>query len=804
LKEFYKKDFRALKGHSSSSSCSFDHLDFSNSNSNKMPSASGIERPDSFDIITDLLLEARHLISRERMTDDNNLLQIQQIIEAAQRELRRLRLRSEVERLFTVDEAVDIGVDGIESDDSGGRASRSSSEDAGGLSPEDASGGVISTMARTRQIFITRSGQTQGPDAETRGEAVATNESPTEFDLSSLRDRTDWTPAAQQELRQHTPGHEATGPPAEFSSQVNQIQRELHQINGHAQLSDDVAVAGLDSVVDELAFAASPDGQEGATRGARQEVANNAAVSSVERPGQSSLFMISSGLRRESSFVDFTDRRLGRATPSRLPDPGNVRDELPSGGESWVIRPRPSTQEERSATASDEDPSLGSDEDLSGITPLPTPPQSPSASLRREATSLNSSTAAIVGSEVEGEEAREQPLNEKQSPFTKETRAQLMAEMNADIARYSQQREWAFYREHGNGALLRAEPPEPVHEPGNEERNPSGPAGIREESLNRQELLSEVLLVDADGRHLEVDLEEVLNPAELLQPLELLVHEEDFLVYVLEKIIREDGIQWTTQLEQFVERRVPSDRARLRYQLVELGPVSGDRDRDLLTYRRLSSLLGLDRIEAISIARAIRHGENVDHIGGSHFTPLGNIMEFAVGDGMNIRQAVAFLTEWFYWLEHTDEIWNTPAEFVDIQVLQFWVALRRGWGRWQPSQEMLNRIRQVLQLESRIIHPLNTGEPGFDDSDDENSLSSIRARGLPPEEQDRFRRLREVDRLHHGRIEAIYVNWRLYMSNVRDYVWSEEVSQTPEFRHNRLERFIREERVINALRSPSN
>jgi hypothetical protein len=48
------------------------------------------------------------------------------------------------------------------------------------------------------------------------------------------------------------------------------------------------------------------------------------------------------------------------------------------------------------------------------------------------------------------------------------------------------------------------------------------------------------------------------------------------------------------------------------------------------------------------------------------------------------------------------------------------------------------------------------------------------------------------------------VNWRLYMSNVRDYVWSEEVSQTPEFRHNRLERFIREERVINALRSPSN
>jgi len=746
------------------------------------------------------------------MTDDNNLLQIQQIIEAAQRELRRLHIRSEVERLFTVDEAVDIGVDGIESDDSGGRASRNSSEDAGGLLPEDASGGVISTMARTRQIFITRSGQTQGPDAESRQEAVATNESPTEVDLS-LRDRTDWTRAGQQELRQHTPGHEATGPPAEFSSQVNQIQRELHQINGHAQLSDDVAVAGLDSVVDELAFAASPDGQEGATRGARQEVANISAVSSVnvslftedasvERTGQSSLFTDSSSLRRESSFVDFTDRRLGRATPSSLPDPENARDQLPSGGESWVIRPRPSTQEERSATANDEDPSLGSDEDLSGITPLPTPPQSPSASLRREAISLNSSTGAIVGSEVEGEEAREQPLKEKQSPFTKERRAQLMAEMNVDIARYSQQREWAFYREHGYGVFPRAEPPEPVHETGNEERNPSGPAGVLEESLNRQELLSEVLLIDADGRHLEVDLEEFINRAELLPPLELQDHEEDFLVYLLREIVGEDGIQWMTQLEQFVERRVPSDRARLRYQLVELGPVS--RDQDLLTYQTLSSLLGLDRIEAISIARAIRHGENFDHIDVRHFTSLEDIMEFAVGDGMNVRQAVAFLTEWFWWLDVKSEIGPTPAEFIDIEVLQFWVALRRGWGRWQPSQEMLNRVREVLQQQSRIVHPLNTGEPGFDDSDDENSLSSIRASGLPPAEQDRFRRLREVDRLHHGRIEAIYVNWRLYISNVRDYVWSEEVGQTPEFRHSRLEWLIREERVLNALRSPSN
>lgn len=674
------------------------------------------------------------------MTDDNNLLQIQQVIEAAQRELRRLCLRSEVDRLFAVHEAIDASVNGIESDDSGGRESRNSSEDAG-LSPDDASGGVISMMASTRQIFITRSGQSQEPNAETRQEAIQTNEPLIELDLS-LGDRTDWTLAGPQELQQQLPRHNAT----EFSSQVQQVQRELDQINGHAQQSDNVGVAGLGSGVDELASPASPDDQE-------------------------------------------LDRRLGRATPSSLPDPGNVLDQIPGVGNSWVIRPGSGTQEEILATANGEEPSLDSDEDLSDITPLPSPTRSLHASLRREAAPLNSSNGAIAGSEVVVGEAEEQP------PFTNQRRARLMAEMNANIARYSQQREWAFYREHGYGVLPIAEPPEPVHVG---DRNPSGPARIREESLNRQELHGEVSLVTAAGRRLE-NLEGVRNRAELPQSSELPDHEEDFLVYLLEKIVGADGgIQFMAQREQFVERRVPPSRARVRYQLAGLGPVSRGQD---LTYCRLCRLLGLDRTEAIRIARAIRLGESVDHIRVGQPNPLEYMMLIAVQDGMNVRQAVAFLTEWFLWLEHTAEIWPTPGELIDIRILQFWVALRHGWGGWQPSQEMLNRVREALQLESSIIHPLYTGEPGFDDFDDENSLSSIRASDLPPEEQDRFRRLREDDRLHHGRIEAIYVNWRLY---IRNYVLSSELGQTSEFRLNRLERLIREERVMNASRSPSN
>ncbi len=402
-----------------------------------MPSASSVERPDSFEVIADLLLEARHLISRERMTDDNNLLQIQQVIKAAQRELRQVRLRSEVERLFVVDEAVDVGVDGIESDDSGGRESRNRLEDAGELSPDDASGGVISTMVNMRQIFIIRSGQSQEPNAETRQEAMQTNEPLTELDLS-LGDRPDRTLAGPQELQQQTPGHDAT----EFSSQVQQVQRELDQINGHAQQSDDVAVAGLGSGVDELTSPASLDEQEGATRGTRQGLEYNAAIAWIMAESTGS-----NGLQRERSFLDFLDRQLGLATPSSLPERGNVLDRTPGVGDSWVKRSGSGTQEQILATANDEEPSFDSGEDLSEITPLPSPARSLHAPLRRGTAPLNSTTGAIDGSELVVEEVKEQP------PVTKERRARLMAEMNADIARHSQQREWAFYREHGYGVF---------------------------------------------------------------------------------------------------------------------------------------------------------------------------------------------------------------------------------------------------------------------------------------------------------------------------------------------------------------
>jgi hypothetical protein len=114
-----------------------------------MSNVDSAERPDSHELVADLLSEARNLISRERTVEENNLLQIQHVIEAAQRELRRLRIRSEVDRFFAVGEAADPAVDGVDTDDSGeGIENRNDLDDAGNGSPDDGSGGVISAMAR--------------------------------------------------------------------------------------------------------------------------------------------------------------------------------------------------------------------------------------------------------------------------------------------------------------------------------------------------------------------------------------------------------------------------------------------------------------------------------------------------------------------------------------------------------------------------------------------------------------------------------------------------------------------------------
>jgi hypothetical protein len=215
-----------------------------------MSNVDSAERPGSHELVADLLSEARNLISRERTVEENNLLQIQHVIEAAQRELRRLRIRSEVDRFFAVGEAADAAVDGVDTDDSGeGTENRNDLDDAGNGSPDDGSGGVISAMASTGQICIIRPEQSRVSGAETRAEAVQTNAPLTEIDLYIGR-TTAWTLPEFEELLQQIPGHEDTWIPAESSVEERQGQTESRPTEEAAEQIENAGVNGPSSSLD--------------------------------------------------------------------------------------------------------------------------------------------------------------------------------------------------------------------------------------------------------------------------------------------------------------------------------------------------------------------------------------------------------------------------------------------------------------------------------------------------------------------------------------------------------------------------
>jgi hypothetical protein len=359
--------------------------------------------------------------------------------------------------------------------------------------------------------------------------------------------------------------------------------------------------------------------------------------------------------------------------------------------------------------------------------------------------------------------------------------------VTADITRYSQEREWEFYREHGYGVLPIMGTPEPVHETTPADRDSVIPADDSEESERfRLELEREVMRPFRRARR---ESNRATLPAESLEPERVteLPDEEEFLVYLLNRIARADSRWHTFRDEIFEERRIPQERARLRFDLAEsisFPPVAADQ----AVFHRMINMLRLERREAIRLAGATWDVEHVESIDVGHYTPLEAIMLAAERDGMNIVEGILFLTEWFHWLERTTEIYPAPRGFLDIQILQFWVALRRGWGNWHPSQNMLDEVRAVLLEQTNFNHIPNRDQSlNFRHS----TLATIRRSALPPGEKARLEKLLE-DGVPAGRVNQIYANWRSFMR--RNF----RINQDPTF--DRLERLIREERVVNARR----
>jgi len=743
-----------------------------------MASASSTESPNSQDI-ADLLSEARHLITRERTTDDDNLLQIQQVIEAAQRELRRLRIREEVDTLRSWHEPAEIGVNDTES--------RNSSTDGGEGSPDDGSRGIISAMTTTGQINITRSGHDPESGGETRDGAVQPNAPLTELDLY-LGHTTAWAMAGLGEVLQQIPGHGDTWGAAEESG-MPLIQRESNR--SEERLPNDGTIEnGLRSNNDGVR---PTDERDFGTEVRRREVRNTVEDSpstegvSVDRSGNSLIYTDLSRLRREQSFTTFTDRRVGRATSSNALDPGNILDGPPGDRDSWVIRPTPASQQ-TAVAENEEESSEMSEEDLGELTPLPSPPQPAPESQNRETASF-SSIKATAGTEGVLGKVKEESTRELGSPFTKERRAVLMTAMSADITRYSQEREWAFYQGNGYCLLPRTNSPEPIQDSVVADRSTNRQSGTDGEPELRRRFRSLQEARRAREEALRARFPRRTNNRATL-PTQLPrrrqsgnVHDltEGFLQHMLSQ-------PWATRTgerrERFDERFVRPEVARYRYSMLldestelEAARVEFNQSMTELTDQSEGELMWLG-------------GRGADDIPVRGQPPIPRLMLLAVRDGLDIREGILIIWLWTRWSSNMLTWEQRDVEgFLPLSVMLFWVALRRGWGSWIPSRGMLEEARSMLLLHTKFNHSV--------------ALPNMRVGSfsIPRQERARFVALVGGD-IGISRTVQILDNWTAFVSaeNLDSAPPPAGYSSTEEFRLDRLERLIVEERVVNARR----
>ncbi|KAG9236738.1 hypothetical protein BJ875DRAFT_455576 [Amylocarpus encephaloides] len=172
----------------------------------------------------------------------------------------------------------------------------------------------------------------------------------------------------------------------------------------------------------------------------------------------------------------------------------------------------------------------------------------------------------------------------------------------------------------------------------------------------------------------------------------------------------------------------------------------------------------------------------------------------AVHDGMDVREAYEFIEQWCgYTLNWRNPFLQIPG-MIEIQALQFWVALRRGWGGWKPSDACLSNVRRRLTQGSLVNHlpeERTVFEMAAPDADHVVRFE-IQETGLPDLEMDRLCHLLQ-EGIDAQRVSVMVQNW----NSSSDWI---EASRMPtersvsiaRLRLDRLERMIREENVVNA------
>jgi hypothetical protein len=190
-------------------------------------------------------------------------------------------------------------------------------------------------------------------------------------------------------------------------------------------------------------------------------------------------------------------------------------------------------------------------------------------------------------------------------------------------------------------------------------------------------------------------------------------------------------------------------------------------------------------------------------------TPNSMMILAAKQDGMDIRESMRFIMQWCVYRRwssrpgRSQELYPDVWGMLSVRDMQFWTALRRGWGNWGPSQGMLDQVREMLERYTNFNHRPHVSEIGTPSSDFASAaLSRIQQRNSTPEERIRLVRLLD-EGISQARFLQVEENWYTVMNGElleTSRMNSESHFSTEQLRLDRLERLIREERLINARR----
>jgi len=178
----------------------------------------------------------------------------------------------------------------------------------------------------------------------------------------------------------------------------------------------------------------------------------------------------------------------------------------------------------------------------------------------------------------------------------------------------------------------------------------------------------------------------------------------------------------------------------------------------------------------------------------------------AVADGMDVREAWEFLDAWRRFARNKE--WNDVPGMLSMRHMQFWSAIRKGWGTdrwgiWRCGDWFLTEVRNMLLEGLHFTH--TPWEGSYDGPSDDNPIANLTIRigesGLPSQEIERLNELFGGD-LEWKRIARIFHEWLEASAFVQEGRTTEEESWPIErLRLDRLERLIREEWLLNGIRT---